>query len=97
MSKNVILAATFPTVASRLYDMYLDQRAHADQGQRPSQIEIDPALPQELGARGLIDDERDNAGDHEHRKAVHQNSQGGEREGAGRRHVLGVTGMMRVL
>lgn len=30
MSKNVILAATFPTVSSRLYDMYLDQRAHAE-------------------------------------------------------------------
>jgi activator of HSP90 ATPase len=45
MSKNVILAATFPTVASRLYDMYLDQRAHAEFTGAPVTIEARRGAP----------------------------------------------------
>lgn len=42
MPKNVILAASFPATADRLFDMYLDPQAHAAFTGSPVEIEPRP-------------------------------------------------------
>ena len=49
MPRNVILAASFPAAADRLFDMYLDPQVHADFTGAPVVIEPSP------GARSLGD------------------------------------------
>lgn len=45
MSRNVILSASFPATAERLYDMYLDPVAHAAFTGAPVTIEARPGTP----------------------------------------------------
>lgn len=45
MPRNVILAASFPTSADRLFDMYLDPESHAAITGAPVAIESRPGTP----------------------------------------------------
>ena len=45
MPRNVILAVSLPTTAGRLFDMYLDQRAHAEITGGPVSIDRKPGAP----------------------------------------------------
>ncbi|MCA9142681.1 MAG: SRPBCC domain-containing protein [Planctomycetaceae bacterium] len=45
MPKNVILAASFPTTANRLFDMYLDPQQHAAFTGAPVTIAAEPGSP----------------------------------------------------
>ncbi len=45
MSRNVILAATIPATAARLFDMYVDPQAHAAFTGAPVTIEPRPGAP----------------------------------------------------